>query len=77
MTRPLSSAFTLVELLVCLAIIGLLAGLGNAAYQKANLASRQSVEITAARTLGQALQLYIQDNDGAILPGYKIGRAHV
>ena len=65
-----ASAFTLVELLVCLAIIGLLAGLGNAAYQKAASASRQGVEISAARNLGLALQSYSQDNDGLILPGY-------
>lgn len=45
-------------------------GLANAAYQKAASASRQGVEISAARTLGQALQLYSQDNDGTILPGY-------
>lgn len=62
--------FTLVELLVALAIIGLLAGLGNAAYQKANSASRQGVEVAAARNLGQAMQMYSQDNDGLILPGY-------
>jgi len=71
--RPLirsASAFTLVELLVSVAMIGLLAGLGNAAYQKAATTSRQGVEMSAARTLGQALQLYIQDNDGSILPGY-------
>jgi len=67
---PIARAFTLVELLVCVAIIGLLAGLGNAAYQKATSSSRQGVEMSAARTLGQALQLYIQDNDGTILPGY-------
>jgi len=65
-----SSAFTLVELLVTLAIVGLLAGLGNAAYQKASSSSRQTVEMSAARNLGQALQNYIQDNDGSILPGY-------
>ena len=65
-----SRGFTLVELLVTLAIIGFLAGLGNAAYQKAASASRQGVEIYAARSLGQALQLYSQDNGGAILPGY-------
>lgn len=53
-----------------MAIIGLLAGLGNAAYQKATSASRLSVEIAAARNLGQAMQLYSQDNDGLILPGY-------
>lgn len=66
----MSRAFTLVELLVTVAIIGLLAGLGNAAYQKATSSSRQGVEMSAARTLGLALQLYIQDNDGTILPGY-------
>ncbi|NDA10472.1 MAG: type II secretion system protein [Verrucomicrobia bacterium] len=65
-----SHGFTLVELLVTVAIIGLLAGLGNAAYQKASSASRQGVEISAARNLGQALQVYSQDNDGLILPGY-------
>ena len=66
----MSHAFTLVELLVTVAIIGLLAGLGNAAYQKASSSSRQGVEMSAAKNLGQALQLYIQDNDGSILPGY-------
>jgi len=65
-----ASAFTLVELLVCVAIIGLLVGLGNAGYQKAASASRQGVEISAARNLGLALQSYSQDNDGLILPGY-------
>lgn len=65
-----SHGFTLIELLVTVAIIGLLAGLGNAAYQKASSASRQGVEISAARNLGQALLLYSQDNDGVILPGY-------
>ena len=65
-----SRGFTLIELLVTVAIIGLLAGLGNAAYQKATSASRQGVEISAARNLGQALLLYSQDNDGVILPGY-------
>ena len=65
-----SYAFTLVELLVCVAIIGLLAGLGNAAYQKATSSTRQGVEMSAAKNSGQALQLYIQDNDGSILPGY-------
>ena len=58
------------ELLVSIAIVGLLAGLGNAAYQKAASSSRQGVEMSAAKNLGQALQLYIQDNDGSILPGY-------
>ena len=67
---PFARAFTLVELLVCVAIIGCLMGLANAAYQKATTASRQGVEMSAARTLGQALQLYIQDNDGTVLPGY-------
>jgi len=66
----MSQAFTLVELLVTVAIIGFLAGLGNAAYQKASSSSRQGVEMSAAKNSGQALQLYIQDNGGSILPGY-------
>ena len=58
------------ELLVSVAIVGLLAGMGNAGYQKATSSSRLGVEMSAAKNLGQALQLYIQDNDGSILPGY-------
>ena len=69
-TTELNHGFTLVELLVCIAIIGLLAGLGNAGYQKSTSSSRLCVEMSAAKNLGQALQLYIQDNDGFILPGY-------
>lgn len=69
-TTELNHGFTLVELLVCVAIIGLLAGLGNAGYQKATSSSRLCVEMSAAKNSGQALQLYIQDNDGFILPGY-------
>lgn len=62
--------FSLVELLVCIAIIGLLGGLANAGYQRAVSASRQGAEVTAARNLGLALQLYAQENEGAVLPGY-------
>lgn len=62
--------FSLVELLVCVAIIGLLGGLANAGYQRAVSASRQGAEVTAARNLGLALQLYAQENEGAVLPGY-------
>jgi len=69
-TAEPNHGFTLVELLVCVSIIGLLAGLGNAGYQKASSSSRLGVEMSAAKNLGQALQLYIQDNDGSILPGY-------
>lgn len=69
--RPASlNAFTLLELLVCIAIVGLLAGLAHAGYQRATSASRQSVEVNAARNLGQALLLYAADNGGTILPGY-------
>ena len=67
-SRP--TAFTLVELLVCITIIGLLVGLANAGYQRAASASRQGVEIAAGKSLGIALQLYTQENGGAILPGY-------
>lgn len=69
-TDKSTSAFTLVELLVCITILGLLAGIGNATLQKALSASRQGVEIHCAKSMGQAFNLYAQDNEGSLLPGY-------
>ena len=68
--RARRSAFTVVELLVCITVVSLLAGLANAGYQRVTSASRQSLEIAAGKSLGIALQLYAQENGGVILPGY-------
>lgn len=67
--------FTLVELLVTLAIVGLLAGLALPALAKAKAAGRMAVCSGNLRQLGIACQLYWEDHDGAAFR-YRVGRTH-
>lgn len=62
--RPPKQAFTLVELLVALAIVALL----TAIITPAVIASRRRAQMTPCisnlRQIGQAFQMYLQDNEG-------------
>lgn len=58
-------AFSLVELLLVLAIISLLAGIAFAAMGPAREKSRERVCVSNLHQVGQALAMYIADYDGA------------
>lgn len=68
-----SRAFSLVELLVVLAIIALLAGLLIPALGKAKYKAAQANEASTARQLMIAWHLYAGDHNDAVLPGYRHG----
>lgn len=74
MTRPLSgptfSGFSLVELLVAVAILGLLAGVSGAAYQKAAGKASLVAEVGAGKGLAQAYLLAASENGGRYLAAY-------
>ncbi len=61
-TRRGRSAFTLIELLIVIAIVGVLAALLLPVFNRAKEASRASACLSNLHQLGVALQLYVQDN---------------
>ena len=62
--RPPSSAFTLVELLVVMAIIAILAGLLLPTLSRSRDSANRIKCVSNLRQLGVAAQLYWNDNDG-------------
>lgn len=70
---PTSSGFTLIELLVVVSIIALLAGMLLPALGKAKGQARRANEINSARQLMVSWQLYADDHEGRVLPGYRYG----
>ena len=64
--RRSSGAFSLVELLVGVAIGGLLVGLAVPAVQGALVRGRQSVCSSNLRQIGQGITLYAQEQNGAL-----------
>jgi prepilin-type N-terminal cleavage/methylation domain-containing protein len=64
------AGFTLVELLVVIAIIAILASLMLPALARSKQRSKQVNELNAARQLMIGWQLYADDNEDEVLPGY-------
>ena len=71
MKRP---GFTLTEILVVLAIIGTLAGIGIPVGRSFLAKSREAACLTQLRSLGVGLQSYLQDHN-QVLPDLEAGRA--
>ena len=67
------AGFTLVELLVVIAVLAVLLAAVLPIISRARVASDRVREIASARMLAGAWQQYAQDAGGALLPGYKSG----
>lgn len=61
-------AFTLVELLVSITVVGLVAGLSTVGVQKAIEAGNRTKDLSMLKQVGTGLLSYVGDNDG-FLPG--------
>ncbi len=61
--------FTLVELLVVIAVIALLAALLFPAFAQARAKARQTVCVSNLRQIGLALEQYASDHDDTFMPG--------
>jgi type II secretory pathway pseudopilin PulG len=69
--RP--SAFTLIDLLVVIAIIGVLGALLLPALAKSRRRAAMINEVNSARQIMLAWQMYADDHSGRVLPGYRYG----
>ncbi|MEO8427311.1 MAG: prepilin-type N-terminal cleavage/methylation domain-containing protein [Verrucomicrobiota bacterium] len=63
-------AFTLIELLAVIAIIAILAAMLLPSLAKAKTKARMIEEMSAGRQLMLGVQMYADDHDGAVFPGY-------
>ncbi len=65
--------FTLIELLVVITIIAVLAGLILPAFGRAKMLAKRTNELSSARQLMLAWQLYASEHEDRVLPGYRYG----
>ena len=66
----MKKAFTLIELLVVIAIIAILAAILFPVFAQAKLAAKKTVDLSNAKQMGVALQLYLADTDDTYSPAY-------
>ena len=71
MTKKHQSAFTMLELLFTVSIVSILAVVGFASMGKLREKGEMTRELSGARNLLVAYQLYAQENNNRLMPGYK------
>jgi type II secretory pathway pseudopilin PulG len=62
----------LVEILVVVAILGVLAALAVPVLANSGKGARLAAEIAAARSIASGMQMYAADNNGAVMPGFYV-----
>lgn len=63
-------AFTVVELLVVISILGVLAALGLPAFKQATDAGKKTADVAACKTVVAAYLTHAADNEGILMKGY-------
>ncbi len=76
MNRPATRAFTLIELIVVMAVIAILAAFAYPVYQRSVASGRAAACLVNLRQLSAGLNAYLNENDMK-MPTLQIGRDNV